>query len=348
MTEQIHPDRKKKIEKMRAEGRDPFPARGVVAEPIESVLASAGTADEPGPRVGEKVTIAGRALGLRDFGKLIFTPIKDRTGRMQVGLQKQRLAEWWPERKDLDGGDLVAVSGELGFTQKGEPTIWAEEVSFQAKALAPPPEKWHGLSDKELRYRRRYVDLWASDGVLDVSLEGSGPIEQCLGRILEAIGASGDPFLAPRLAARHQAYYQMRLRQDGHRVVDGARELLETWHGKGWMLAVLCAAPAAEVEAALEQLDVRAWIKTVKGGYPVTAEAYQDTWRQLNSLPPLPSRLLHPHDVWVLDSDPAALEAASSAGLVAVGLTSRHPAAALTVAGRTIDHPGQLIPAAQN
>lgn len=168
MTDQIHPDRLAKIERMRGEGRDPFPARGVKAEPVASLREAAGTQEAPGPRVGERVTVCGRALGLRDFGKLIFCPVQDRTGRIQVGLQKQRLADWWPQRKDLDGGDLIAVSGELGFTQKGEPTVWAEEVTLQAKALAPPPEKWHGLSDKELRYRRRYVDLWASEGVLEV------------------------------------------------------------------------------------------------------------------------------------------------------------------------------------
>lgn len=187
MTEQIHPDRLAKVERIRADGRDPFPARGVQAESIESVRASAGTAEDPGPRVGERVTIAGRALGLRDFGKLIFCPLKDRTGRMQVGMQKGKLADWWPQRKELDGGDLLAVSGELGFTQKGEPTVWADEVILQAKALAPPPEKWHGLADKELRYRRRYVDLWASDGVMEVFQKRS----RTLTIIREFLGAQG-------------------------------------------------------------------------------------------------------------------------------------------------------------
>ena len=168
MTELAHPDRLAKIEKIREAGSDPFPARGVTAEPIEDLIAAAGSAEEPGPRVGERVTVAGRLLSLRDFGKLIFAPVQDRTGRMQVGLQKNKLSEWWPERKWLDGGDLVAVSGELAFTQKGEPTIWGDEVQLLSKALAPPPEKWHGLADKEIRYRRRYADLWATEGVAEV------------------------------------------------------------------------------------------------------------------------------------------------------------------------------------
>jgi len=168
MTELVHPDRLAKVQAIREAGRDPFPARGVEAESIESLIAGGGTVEEPGPRIGDTVTVAGRLLGLRDFGKLIFAPLADRTGRMQIGLQKGRLAEWWPQRKELDGGDLVGVTGELARTQKGELTIWVTEIRLLAKALAPPPEKWHGLVDIEQRYRRRYVDLWASEGVLDV------------------------------------------------------------------------------------------------------------------------------------------------------------------------------------
>ncbi|MCP3917900.1 MAG: lysine--tRNA ligase [bacterium] len=168
MTELAHPDRLAKIEALRADGRDPYPARGVVATPISDLKEQAGTAEEPGALIGETVTVAGRIMGMRDFGKLIFAPVQDRSGRIQVGLQKNRLGDWWPQRKLLDGGDIVGMTGELGFTQKGEPTVWAQEVHLLSKAVAAPPEKWHGLTDVEARYRRRYVDLWASEGVLDV------------------------------------------------------------------------------------------------------------------------------------------------------------------------------------
>ena len=125
MTDLAHPDRLAKLEALRAAGIDPFPPRGVDARPIASVAAEAGEPDAPGPLFGETVTVAGRLLGLRDFGKLIFAPLVDRTGRMQIGLQKNRLSDWWPHRKLLDGGDLVGVTGEVGRTQKGELTIWA-------------------------------------------------------------------------------------------------------------------------------------------------------------------------------------------------------------------------------
>ena len=173
MTELAHSDRLAKIERMRAEGQDPYPPRGVDAEPVAKIREGLGTPDAPGPLVGERATVAGRMLAQRDFGKLIFFPLLDRSGRMQIGLQKSRLSEWWPSRKLLDGGDLVAITGELGHTQKGEPTIWAEEVQLLAKAVAPPPEKWHGLADIEQRYRRRYVDLWVSEGVQDVFVKRS-------------------------------------------------------------------------------------------------------------------------------------------------------------------------------
>ncbi|MCB9915181.1 MAG: lysine--tRNA ligase [Planctomycetes bacterium] len=187
MTDLAHPDRLAKIEQLRAAGQDPYPARGVAAEPIAELVAAAGTPEAPGPRLGQTVTVAGRVLGLRDFGKLIFAPLLDRSGRMQVALQKNALAEWWPQRKVLDGGDLMAFTGELGHTQKGEVTVWAKEVHLLAKAVAPPPEKWHGLADKELRYRRRYADLWASEGVAEVFKKRSA-ILSGIRRFLEAQG----------------------------------------------------------------------------------------------------------------------------------------------------------------
>jgi lysyl-tRNA synthetase class 2 len=187
MTELAHPDRLQKVETLRAQGIDPYPARGLAGTPIGDLLSSMGTPEAPGPAVGQRATIAGRLFNLRDFGKLVFAPVADRTGKIQVGLQRDKLTEWWPTRKLLDGGDIVGVTGELGFTQKGEPTLWAHEVKLLSKAVAPPPEKWHGLVDKELRYRRRYVDLWSSDGVADVFVKRS-KVLSTIRRYLEGEG----------------------------------------------------------------------------------------------------------------------------------------------------------------
>ena len=187
MTDLAHPDRLAKVARLRADGRDPYPARGVAAVPIAGVLAGLGTVESPGPLAGTTATLAGRVLSLRDFGKLVFLPLADRSGRIQVGLQRQRLETWWPERKRIDGGDLVGVTGELGFSQKGEPTLWCTSLALLAKAVAPPPEKWHGLSDKETRYRRRYVDLWASEDVREVFVKRSS-IVRSIRHALEAQG----------------------------------------------------------------------------------------------------------------------------------------------------------------
>ncbi len=187
MTDLAHPERLAKARAIRDAGADPFPARGVVAVAIASLFERAGSAAVPGPCIGEVFTIAGRLLAPRDFGKLIFAPVLDRSGRIQIGLQRDALAAWWPSRKQLDAGDLVGVRGKLGFTQKGELTLWAEDVKLLAKAYAPPPEKWHGLADVEIRYRRRYVDLWATDGVMNVFVKRS-KILSVIRRFLEAQG----------------------------------------------------------------------------------------------------------------------------------------------------------------
>jgi lysyl-tRNA synthetase class 2 len=187
MTELAQPDRVAKVEALRAAGVDPYPPRGVTSRPIAELLAGAGTAEKPGPLVGETVTVAGRMLQPRDFGKLLFAPVLDRSGKIQIGLQRDELAAWWPERKLLDAGDLVGVTGRLGHTQKGEPTVWAAEVRLLAKSVASPPEKWHGLADKEQRYRRRYVDLWASEGVADVFVKRS-KVLSLIRRFLESEG----------------------------------------------------------------------------------------------------------------------------------------------------------------
>src|SRR5205823_12971549 len=75
----------------------------------------------------------------------------------------------WNVRGLLDLGDQIVIEGPLGTTNKGETTIWATRLAMAAKALLPPPAKWEGLSDVELRYRQRYVDLWANPEVMKLA-----------------------------------------------------------------------------------------------------------------------------------------------------------------------------------
>ncbi len=159
MTDGIAKDRLEKLQALRAAGQDPFPARVPRGQAIGDLLPDFAQ------RIGQTVTLCGRLGVVRDFGKLRFAHLQDRTGSLQVGFQRERLADWWPNRKLVEGNDLVSITGELGTTQKGEPTLWATEVRLASKALRPAPEKWHGLTDTEQRYRMRYVDLFANPEV---------------------------------------------------------------------------------------------------------------------------------------------------------------------------------------
>jgi lysyl-tRNA synthetase class 2 len=125
---------------------------------------------EMGHDGGPEVVAAGRVMLKRDMGKLSFLTLRDETGDLQVALDKKRISERdWQVRDLIDLGDLLVVTGKLGQTNKGEITIWANGVSMAAKALLPPPAKWEGLSDVELRYRQRYVDLWANPEVMKLA-----------------------------------------------------------------------------------------------------------------------------------------------------------------------------------
>ncbi len=161
-------DRRDKLEKLRALGVDPFGQRTVGLQQLAPVKAS--YQPEMGHNGGPIVKIAGRIMLLRRMGKLTFATLRDESGDLQVGLDKRRLAELdWKVHDLADLGDLVVVEGNLGVTNKGEVTVWATGFTIASKALLPPPAKWEGLSDVELRYRQRYVDLWANPQVMQLA-----------------------------------------------------------------------------------------------------------------------------------------------------------------------------------
>ena len=158
-------ERRQKLAKLREMGVDPYGGRVEGLLPLAEVKAS--YKPEMGHDGGPAVSVAGRIVLKRDMGKLSFITLRDETGDVQVGLDKKRLSERdWQVRDLLDLGDQIVVSGKLGQTNKGETTVWGETVSISSKALLPPPAKWEGLGDVELRYRQRYVDLWANPEVM--------------------------------------------------------------------------------------------------------------------------------------------------------------------------------------
>ena len=116
---------------------------------------------------GDPVTIAGRVIGVRSFGKAGFLVVRDRTGTIQVYVKKDITD---PDgftffKKGMDTGDIVGVTGRVFVTKTGELTVEAASLRLLSKSMRPLPEKWHGLKDVEIRYRRRYVDLIANPDV---------------------------------------------------------------------------------------------------------------------------------------------------------------------------------------
>lgn len=152
-----------KLEKLREMGVDPYGCR---VDGIEQTASIRGRFIEE--QEGQSAKAAGRIVLLRDIGKLIFITLRDSSGTIQIGLNKKRVVEEkWPLCKTLDLGDIICAEGELGLTKTGELTIWASYVTFLSKALNQPPEKFHGLQDTDMRYRQRYVDLWANPEVME-------------------------------------------------------------------------------------------------------------------------------------------------------------------------------------
>ncbi len=110
-----------------------------------------------------KVNLAGRIVLRRVMGKASFLHIQDVSGRIQVYLRQNDVPEYYEQFKHWDLGDIIGVSGELFITNSGEMTVHASELVLLTKSLRPLPDKFHGLADQELRYRKRYVDLIANE-----------------------------------------------------------------------------------------------------------------------------------------------------------------------------------------
>lgn len=170
-------DRMEKLNKLREMGIDPFGSRYDDSQGLKSVVD--GYSDE---NEGVKVRAAGRVTTMRPHGKAAFFDIRDWTGRIQIYIKKDKVGDKTFEIfKLLDLGDIVGVDGELFKTRTGEITIFADDFRILSKAILPPPEKWHGLKDVELRYRQRYVDLFANEDVMAAFLDRTKIIKQIRG-----------------------------------------------------------------------------------------------------------------------------------------------------------------------
>jgi lysyl-tRNA synthetase class 2 len=150
----------------RFDGNQPI---GEIRERIgEIVVTPAAEEGQHAEEHGPKVRAAGRIVLRRPSGKVHWLQLRDWSGTIQVMIGKNQVGEKNFElAQNFDLGDLIGVDGEFHRTMKGEPTIFAENLHFMSKSLEPPPEKWAGLSDPDLRQRMRYLDLIHTEGVLE-------------------------------------------------------------------------------------------------------------------------------------------------------------------------------------
>ena len=147
--------RRDKLAALRAEGRDPFQeTKFDVTHHAQDIKDNFDALE------GSEVRVAGRLMSKRGMGKVSFCDLQDKSGRIQLYARKDEMDEEEYNRfKKYDIGDIVGVEGEVFRTQRGEMSVRAKKITLLSKSLRPLPEKYHGLTDKEARYRQRYVDL---------------------------------------------------------------------------------------------------------------------------------------------------------------------------------------------
>ncbi|MCD6487479.1 MAG: lysine--tRNA ligase [Syntrophobacterales bacterium] len=162
--------RKEKIESLRSMGVELYPNDVSVTATTKSVIDRFGDMDNEDLKgIDEKFALAGRLMAIRNFGKAAFVSIQDRDGRIQGYIARDKVGiDRYSIFKKFDVGDMVFISGSLLKTKTGELTVEAEEIRLLSKSVRPLPEKWHGLTDVEARYRQRHLDLIMNPAVKKV------------------------------------------------------------------------------------------------------------------------------------------------------------------------------------
>ena len=170
--EQITENRIKKIKELREKGINPYPHKFDVKN-YSSELQTKYKKLAKGRKTKDKVVVAGRIMIKRDLGKIGFATLQDSKGRIQIVSQEGETPEKERDffKKYADTGDFIGVSGNIIKTKAGELSVLIKKSEILSKAVLPLPDKWHGLQDKEERYRKRYLDLIMSPEVKKVFLK---------------------------------------------------------------------------------------------------------------------------------------------------------------------------------
>ena len=162
-----------KLDELRSRGIEPFPYKYVKSINAADILNKFENLKE-GEESPEEISIAGRIMTKRGHGKASFAHLQDETGRIQIYAKQDILGnEKYEIYRKLDIGDFVGAKGHVFKTKTGEITVRVSDFVILCKSLHPLPEKWHGLQDKELRYRERYVDLMVNPDVKEVFVKRS-------------------------------------------------------------------------------------------------------------------------------------------------------------------------------
>ena len=167
-TNELMRQRKEKLTEIRKAGIDPYPHQYNPTHTTSEIQNEFDDVTET-PDENNRVTLAGRIMTKRDHGKSSFAHLQDSTGQIQVYVRRDGVgADSYLIYKKFDVGDIIGVSGVVFRTRTGELTILADSVELLSKSIRPLPEKWHGLQDKQTRYRQRYADLIMNPDVKEV------------------------------------------------------------------------------------------------------------------------------------------------------------------------------------
>jgi lysyl-tRNA synthetase class 2 len=167
-----------KLDELRAAGVEPYPL-GYDRDALAGDLHAEHVGLEPGTNTGVIVAVAGRLMNIRRLGKLIFAVLQDVSGQIQLFVDQSGMGDdEFEQFEGLDSGDWVWGRGEVITTRRGELSVRLSEVALLAKGLRPLPEKWHGLQDKERRYRQRELDLVVNPQARAIALTRAGVVSE--------------------------------------------------------------------------------------------------------------------------------------------------------------------------
>jgi len=176
-TTEIISNKWKEIEELKREGIDPFGNSFTRTYKIKDLIEKNKDL-QVGECGKEKVSIAGRLMALRTHGKAIFANIEDISGRIQIYIKSNKVGEdAFKLFSKISIGDILGVSGLIFRTRTGEVTVFVEEFTLLCKSVRSLPEKWHGLKDVEIRYRKRYLDLIVNPSVREIFIKRSKVVQ---------------------------------------------------------------------------------------------------------------------------------------------------------------------------